>query len=167
MKSRRHFTPAKLTRMLNFWPPMLGAGIRVQEIEHDWTRARVKLVLNRLNRNQHGTAFGGSIGAMTDVFFALLLMRQLGQDYTVWDQAVHLEYVSRGAGTVYGVFEMPLEVADQIRTKCDAGQKVLHWFEVDLRLADGTVVARARRQIYARKKRAAMDRDALPAAGSL
>lgn len=131
----------------------------------DWTGARVKLVLNRRNRNQHGTAFGGSIGAMTDAFYALLLMHQLGKDYKVWDQAAQLEYVSPGTGTIYGVFEVPREVAEQIRAKCDAGEKVLHWFEVDLTLHDGTVVARARRQIYARKKREAAQRDALESVG--
>ncbi len=158
-KSRKHFTPQQLNKLLNLWPPMLGAGIRVQEINEDWTRARVKLVLNRINRNQHGTAFGGSIGAMTDAFFALLLMHQLGRDYKVWDQAAHLEYVSPGTGTIYGVFEVPPSVAAEIRAQCDAGEKVLHWFEVDLKLKDGTVVARARRQVYARKKREAVARD--------
>ena len=165
-KSRKHFTPQRLNKLLNLWPPMLGAGIRVQEINDDWTRARVKLVLTRINRNQHGTAFGGSIGAMTDAFYALLLMHQLGRDYKVWDQAAQLEYVSPGTGTVYGVFEVPTSVAAQIRERCDAGEKVLHWFEVDLTLADGTVVARARRQVYARKKREAMERDAPEATGS-
>lgn len=163
--SRKHLTAQRLTRIMNFWPPMLGAGIRVQEIDPGWTRARVKLVLNRFNRNQHGTAFGGSLGAMTDAFYALLLMHQLGQDYKVWDQAAQLEYVSPGTGTVYGVFEIPREVTEQIRAKCDAGEKVLHWFEIDLTLGDGTVVARARRQVYARKKREAAQRDASAGTG--
>lgn len=156
----RQLNPRQLNRLMNLWPPLLGAGIRVQHITQDWTHARVKLVLNRFNRNQHGTAFGGSLGAMTDAFYALLLTNQLGEDYKVWDQAAHLEYVSPGTGTVYGVFEVPRDVAERIRARCDAGEKVLHWFELDLTLQDGTVVARARRQVYARKKREAMQRDA-------
>lgn len=151
--SRPHLQPQVLARVMNYWPPLLGTGIRVQEIRDDWTLARVKLPLTRINRNQHGTAFGGSIGAMSDGFYALLLMHQLGKNYKVWDQAAQIEYVNPGTGTVYGRFEMPVEVVAEIRAACDQGAKVLHWFETDLTLRDGTVVARVRRQVYARRKR--------------
>ncbi|AKU16506.1 DUF4442 domain-containing protein [Luteipulveratus mongoliensis] len=154
-RSRKHLQPQLLARVMNYWPPMLGTGIRVQQIADDWTRARVKLPLTRLNRNQHGTAFGGSIGAMSDGFYALLLMHQLGKDYKVWDQAAEIEYVSPGTGTIYAIFEMPVEVVADIRRRCEGGGKVLQWFETDLTLRDGTVVARVRRQVYARKKREA------------
>lgn len=153
---RRQIPANQLARIMNFWPPLLGTGIRVQEIADDWTRARVKLVLNRVNRNQHGTAFGGSIGAMSDAFYALLLMHQLGKDYHVWDQAARIDYVNPGTGTVYGQFEMPADLVAQIRERCDRGEKVLQWFDADLTLADGTVVARVQRQVYARKKREAV-----------
>ncbi|MDE9367603.1 YiiD C-terminal domain-containing protein [Luteipulveratus sp. YIM 133132] len=151
-RSRPHYTPRRLVRLMNLWPPLLGTGIRVQEIADDWTYARVKLLLNRVNRNQHGTAFGGSIGAMSDAFYAILLMHQLGKDYKVWDQAAQIEYVSPGVGTVYGTFRMPAEKVAEIRERCDRGEKVLEWFETDLTLRDGTVVARIRRQVYARRK---------------
>lgn len=154
--SRKHYSPTFLARVMNYWPPLLGTGIRVQEIAEDWTYARVKLPLTRLNRNQHGTAFGGSIGAMSDAFYALLLMHQLGKDYKVWDQAAQIDYVNPGVGTIYARFEMPPAVVEEIRATCDRGEKVLHWFETDLTLRDGTVVARVRRQVYARKKREAM-----------
>ncbi len=153
LPERRRFTPSHFQRLLNFFPPLLGAGIRVREISEDWTRARVELRLNRLNRNQHGSAFGGSIGAMSDAFYALLLMHQLGTGYNVWDQAAHIEYVSPGVGTVHGLFEVPPEVTDEIRRQAASGEKVLHWFETDLTLADGTVVARVRRQVYIRRKK--------------
>ena len=150
---RRHFGPQRLQRLMNFWPPLLGAGIRVREINEDWTRARVELRLNRINRNQHGSAFGGSIGAMSDAFYALLLMHQLGKDYNVWDRAAQIEYVSPGVGTVHGNFEVPPVVAEEIRSEAASGEKVLHWFETDLTLADGTVVAHVRRQVYIRRKK--------------
>ncbi len=153
LPERRRFTPQRFQRLMNFFPPLLGAGIRVREISDDWTRARVELRLNLFNRNQHGSAFGGSIGAMSDAFYALLVMHQLGTDYNVWDQAAHIEYVSPGVGTVHGLFEVPPEVIEQIREQAASGQKVLHWFETDLTLADGTVVAHIRRQVYIRRKR--------------
>lgn len=150
---RRRFDAATFRRILNFFPPFLGMGLRIKEFSDDWTVCRVELKLNRLNRNQQGTAFGGSIGAMSDAFFALLLMHQLGPEYHVWDKAAEIEYVSPGVATVYGRFEVPREVAEQIRAEAESGQKVLPWFEADLTMADGTVVARVRRQLYVRKKR--------------
>lgn len=151
--SRQHYSPRTMQRVMNFYPPLLGAGIRVRQITDDWTRADVELRLTRLNRNQHGTAFGGSLGAMTDAFYALLAMRQLGKDYKVWDQAAEITYVNPGSGTVFGTFQMPHSVVDEIRADAAGGAKVLRWFPVDLHLADGTVVARVRRQLYIRKRR--------------
>ena len=39
-----------------------------------------------LNRNYVGTHFGGSLFAMTDPFYMLMMMRNLGPDYIVWDK---------------------------------------------------------------------------------
>lgn len=147
-------SPKTFARLMNFYPPLLGAGIRVREYSDDWTLARVELRLNRWNRNQNGTAFGGSINAMTDAFYPLLLMHQLGTDYVVWDQACEIEFKAPGTGTIFGRYEMPPSVVAEIRAEADAGGKVLRWFETDLRLADGTVVAHAKRLVYVRKKRA-------------
>ena len=162
--SRRHYSARTLGRLMNFYPPLLGSGIRVRELADDWTRARVELRLTRLNRNQHGTAFGGSLGAMTDAFYALLVMHQLGKDYKVWDQAAEITYVNAGTGTVYAQFDVPTALVDRIRAEAANGRKVLEWFELDLTLADGTVVARVRRQLYIRKRRSAVVADRDPAA---
>lgn len=138
---------------LNLYPPLLGAGIRVLSIEDDWFACSVALKLTRWNKNQQGTAFGGSIGSMSDAFFAMLLMGQLGPDYNVWDVAAHIEYRSPGVSTVFGRFEMPAAEVASIRAEAADGSKVLRWFETDLTLKDGTVVASVRRQVYARKKK--------------
>lgn len=152
-RERKRMSPQRFGKLMNFYPPLLGMGLRVKGFSDDWTLARVELKLNRLNRNQHGTAFGGSISAMTDAFYPLLLMHQLGPEYHVWDQACEIQFKAPGSGTVYGEFEMPKDVVARIKAEADEGGKVLTWFETDLHLADGTVVAHARRQVYTRKKR--------------
>ena len=80
-------SPRLLRWGMNLWPPYLGAGIRVRSIAADWSEASVELRLGLLNRNYVGTHFGGSLFAMTDPFYALLLMHRLGERYLVWDQA--------------------------------------------------------------------------------
>ncbi|HCQ18760.1 MAG TPA: DUF4442 domain-containing protein [Dermacoccus sp.] len=152
-RERKRMSPRTFGRLMNFYPPLVGMGLRVKSFSDDWSEARVELKLNRLNRNQNGTAFGGSINAMTDAFFPLLLMHQLGPEYLVWDQACEIEFRSPGTSTVYGVYEMPKDVVEEIRAQAADGSKVLRWFECDLTLADGTIVAHARRLVYVRKKR--------------
>lgn len=151
-RERRTISPRWMARATSLYPPLLGAGIRVVEFSDDWTVCRTELRLGRFNRNQQGTAFGGSIGSMSDAFFALLLWNQLGKAYYVWDTKAEIDYLSPGVSTVHGRFEVPREVAEQIRAEAEDGRKVLRWFETDLTLDDGTVVAHVRRQVYVRKK---------------
>ena len=72
---------------MNLWPPFLFNSIRVQSISPDYSEARVVLRLRPWNRNYVRSQFGGSVFAMTDPFWMLLVMHQLGNDYFVWDKA--------------------------------------------------------------------------------
>ena len=67
-----------LRRGMGWWPPFLGAGIRVSSIADDFREAEVELKLGRFNRNYVGTYFGGSLYAMTDPFFMIMLLHNLG-----------------------------------------------------------------------------------------
>lgn len=146
-------TPRRLARGMSMWPPFLGAGIRVREITEDWTRATVQLRVGRFTQNYVGTAFGGSLSAMTDPFFMLLALHQLGRGYVVWDTKGEIEYLAPGRGTLTAVAEMPADAVAEMRAAAEGGAKVLRWFEVDVTDTSGTVVARVRRQIYVREKR--------------
>ena len=87
---------ARLLRFaMNLYPPFLGRA-SVRHIAGDFREVRVRMGLNRLNRNYVGTQFGGSLYAMTDPFFMLMLMENLGRDYVVWDKAANIEFVSPG-----------------------------------------------------------------------
>ena len=81
--------PAGLFRQgINLWPPFMGAGIRVTRRGGRLPRrSTCGLTCGVLNRNYFGTQFGGSVYAMTDPFFALMMLRNLGPDYVVWDKA--------------------------------------------------------------------------------
>ncbi|MBM3346723.1 MAG: DUF4442 domain-containing protein [Betaproteobacteria bacterium] len=79
---------------MNLWPPFRGAGIRVQHIAEDYRSVSVALSLGRLNRNYIGTHFGGSLYAMTDPFYMLMLMRLLGRDYAVAHAGARIEFLA-------------------------------------------------------------------------
>ena len=145
--------PSTLRRLFNFWPPFLLSGVHVNRISHDWRQAQVELRMRPWNRNYVGTHFGGSLFAMTDPFWMILVMRSLGNDYIVWDKAAEIEFVKPGRGTVHAQFAVTDALLDEIRTATQNGEKHLRWLPVDVTDAQGEVVAKVRKQLYVRRKR--------------
>lgn len=137
---------------MNLWPPFLFNSIRVQHVAEDWSEVKVVMRLRPWNRNYVRTQFGGNLFAMTDPFWMLLAMHQLGNDYFVWDKAGAIEFVAPGREDVYAHFRLEVSTVDELRTAAANGEKVLRWFEVDVTTASGEVVARVRKQLYVRLK---------------
>lgn len=138
---------------MGWWPPFLGAGIRVRSFADDFRDAVVELKFGRLNLNYVGTHFGGSLYAMTDPFFAIMLMHNLGGNYLVWDKSGSIEYVAPGRGTVRARFVLTEERIAEIRALAESGEKVLPDFQVEVRHArDDTLVALVRKTLYVRLK---------------
>lgn len=100
-------TPKRLKMGMNLWPPFLGAGIRVRHIEDDWTAAVVEYRLNKITSNYLGVAFGGSLSAMTDAYFMLLTLNQLGNEYVVWDKAAEIDFIAPGRSHLTARMEVP------------------------------------------------------------
>ncbi|MGN6226148.1 DUF4442 domain-containing protein [Dyella sp.] len=144
--------PSTFRRLLNLWPPFLFNSIRLQTLSDDWSEARVVLRLRPWNRNYVRTQFGGNLFAMTDPFWMLLAMHQLGRDYLVWDKAGAIDFVAPGREDVYAHFKLEPSVVDELRQAAAGGGKVLRWFETEVTTASGEVVARVRKQLYVRLK---------------
>ena len=138
--------------MLNIWPPFLFSGISILEISKDFRHAKVRLKKRALTSNYVGTLFGGSLFAMTDPFYMVMILKNLGSDYIVWDKRSEIEYVSPGKSTVFAEFNLLDADLDEIKREVEVSGKYLKWFEVDIKTADGTVVAIVKKQIYVRKK---------------
>ena len=158
MSQKRHPLQALMTshagmrRMLNLWPPFLFSGISVREISKDYRHTKVRLRKRALTSNYVGTLFGGSLFAMTDPFYMVMIMKNLGTDYIVWDKRSEIEYVSPGKSTVYAEFNLGDKELDEIMSEVAASGKYLKWFDVEIKSADGTVVAIVKKQIYIRRK---------------
>jgi len=80
---------------MNVWPPFLGAGIRVTRLQPDWRAIDVEMKLRFWNANFVGTHYGGSLYSMTDPFYMLMLIENLGRDYIVWDKSASIRFPSR------------------------------------------------------------------------
>jgi acyl-coenzyme A thioesterase PaaI-like protein len=144
--------PWLLKHAMNIWGPFRGAGIVVTALAEDWSHARVVLKPGLLNRNYVGSHFGGSLYAMTDPFYMLMLMHRLGKGYRVWDRAASIEYLSPGRGTVSAEFLLDDQTVENIRQGATSGEALFPEFDVEVRDAGGTVVARVRKTIYVRRK---------------
>jgi acyl-coenzyme A thioesterase PaaI-like protein len=139
-------------RLLNLWPPFLFNSIRLLSLDDGYTEARVVLRLRPWNRNYVRTQFGGNLFAMADPFWMLLIIQHLGKDHYVWDKAGTIDFVAPGRTDVYADFKLDPAVLDELRAAAASGEKVLRWFEVPIKTADGDVVAIVRKQIYVRLK---------------
>lgn len=139
-----------MLRWINIWPPLLGAGIRVR-----WRSARavdVEMKLRPWNRNYVGTHYGGSLYSMTDPFYMLMLMENLGRDYIVWDKAAHIRFRKPGKGKVRAEFRLSDEQLDEIRDKLATQEKYEPTFLVEVKDESGDVVAEVQKVLHIRKK---------------
>jgi hypothetical protein len=141
-----------LLRLLSWYPPYLGAGIRVKS-SRDLRTFEVRMKLRWWNRNYLGTHFGGSLYSMCDPFLVLILAAALGRDYVVWDKAAAIRFRRPGLGEVRATFHLPQERIDEIRAAADAGEKVEPSFTVEVLNLAGEVVAEVDKLLYVRRKR--------------
>jgi len=144
-----------LRRGVNLWPPFLRAGIRVTHIASDMKAIDVEMKLRWWNANYVGTHFGGSLFAMTDAFYMLMLMANLGRDYIVWDKAASIRYRKPGKGTVRAEFRLSDAQLDDIRDKLKALPKYEPAFMVEVKDEQGIVIAEVEKLLHVRLKDAA------------
>lgn len=150
--ARKH-SPWLLRLAMNLWPPYLGAGIRVRRIAVDYREVVVEMPLRLRNRGYYGSHFGGSLYAMTDPFFALMVLHNLPDDYVVWDKAASIEFVAPGRSRMHAKFVLADDDIDCIVRMTANGDKHLHLFNVDVVDDEGLVVARVEKIVYVRRRR--------------
>lgn len=141
-----------LRRILNAWPPFLFTGIRVVTMD-DYRYARVRLKLAWYNRNYVRTHFGGNLFSMTDPFWMIMVLKSLGDEYIVWDQAGEIRFIAPGREDVFAEFRVDDALLEELREATASGEKCLRWFDTDILTASGEPVASVRKQLYVRRKR--------------
>lgn len=152
MKNWMFANPNRLRVMLNLWPPFFFTGIKIISIAPDFRSCKVKLKNWPGTRNANGTQFGGSLFAMTDPIYSLMLMGLLGSKYFVWDKSAHIEFKKPGVGEVYVECNISDEMLAAVKSGTENGEKYLP--EVNNTIVDknGTIVATVSRVLYVRLK---------------
>lgn len=136
----------------NFWPPLFFSGIKITYIAKDFREIKVRLKLRFWNANYVGTAFGGSLFAMSDAFYMVMLIQNLGKDYVVWDKAAQIKYLKPGKTDVYADFKITDEDLATIHKALDKQEKLDWEKKVEIFDKHGTLVAEVNRVLYIRKK---------------
>jgi acyl-coenzyme A thioesterase PaaI-like protein len=134
--------------MMNFYPPYLGAGIRIVEYRRDFRYIRVKMDLHWWNQNYVGTQFGGSLYSMCDPFYMLMVMDNLGSGYEVWDKSASIRFRNPGRGTVYADFELDGNDLARIREEVNKEGVSEPEYTVDVKNDDGTLIAEVEKQLH-------------------
>ena len=148
-------SPMALRLLFNCYPPYMMTGITVREIAPDWRRVVVQMGLHWYNRNYFGTHFGASLYAMTDPFYVIMLARNIGPDYVVWDRAAQIDFLRPGRGRVTASFELSPAMIDAVTAATAGGEKHEPTRPVQVRDEAGEDVARVAKTLYVRRKRPA------------
>ena len=112
----------------------------------------MKMKMHWYNRNYVKTHFGGSLYAMTDPFFMMMLIHILGKGYVVWDRSARIEFIKPGRGTVTARFEINDEQIENITEKTADGNKYFQEFSVQVKNYGGETAAEISKIVYIRKK---------------
>ena len=132
----------------NLWPCYRGTGARVTYIAADWREVRVRLPLSWRTRNYVGTIFGGSLYAAVDPFFMIMLMKNLGTAYTVWDKAASIRFRKPGRSPLQATFRLDEPDFAEIRHLLEDQPKVDRTYTVSLVSQDGVVHAEVQKVIH-------------------
>jgi hypothetical protein len=133
---------------------MLGAGIRVTRWDADWRAVDVELKLRWWNRNFVGTQYGGSLYSMTDPFYMVMLIQNLGAGYVVWDKSASIRFRRPGRGTVRAEFRLSQEQIGEVRAALETEEKVEREFGIAVKDESGELVAEVKKVIHFRKNEA-------------
>ena len=136
----------------NLFPAYCSTGARITYISHDYREVVVRLPLSWQTRNVVGTIFGGSMYAAVDPVYMLMLIKNLGPDYVVWDRSACIDFKKPGRTALFARFRIEVAELDTIRRELEQVRHVDRVYHVDLVDEQGTVHASVEKVVYVRKK---------------
>ncbi|MEZ0259451.1 MAG: DUF4442 domain-containing protein [Alphaproteobacteria bacterium] len=152
MSLKDNMGPNAFRHFLNLWPPFLGAGVKVSKISKDFNDITVEMKLRKWNKNYVGTHYGGSLFSMTDPFFAMIVIKNLGKDYIVWDKSSEIKFKKPGKGKVTANFNLSAQQLKELKDLADSNPKAEPTYIVQIKDEQGDVVAEVSKTLYVRRK---------------
>lgn len=139
--------------LLNHYAPFKGAGIVIDQFDLKNHHIRITMPINSKNRNVVGTHFGGSLYAMVDPFYMLILLHHLGPKYIVWDKAASINFLAPGRSTVYADVRLDAAEIDEIKRLAQDYAPVYRNYTVNIFDQSGLRIAEVHKTLYIRRKK--------------
>lgn len=136
----------------NFFPAYRGTGARIDYIASDFREIRIRVPLNWRTRNYVGTVFGGSMYGAADPVYMLMLIKNLGPEYVVWDKSASIRFRRPGRETLYARFVIDEAELDEIRSVLATAPTVDRTYAVDLTDRAGVVHATVEKVVHVRRR---------------
>ncbi len=130
-----------ILHFINLWPPFLFSGIKIVKISNDYRHFIVKLKLRFWNSNYVGTQYGGSMFSMSDPFYMMMLINNLGPNYSVWDKSASIRYIKPGRTDLIVEFLLSETDLQEIRSSLETQSKMEWHRTVQIRDAHGELIA--------------------------
>ena len=144
---------SRLTRILfNYVPIFWSTGAKVTYLADDYKEMHLRLPLCWRTRNYVGTIFGGSMFSATDVLYFLLVRKNLGEEYTVWDKASCIRFKKPGTATLYTKAVLSDEEIEIIKTELLNTDKIDRVYYLNLVDEAGNICASVEKTIHIQNK---------------
>lgn len=134
--------------IMNIWPPFLFSGIHIVELSDDFKFCKVVLKNWRCTKNVNGAQYGGSLFAMTDPIYTMMLMLILGKKYYVWDKEAEIEFKKPGLTKVFLECRINDQMLSDIYEHTKNGDKYFPIITNDLYDEQGNIIATITRTMY-------------------
>lgn len=138
-----------LEEAFSIFGPYAGASIKPKLLDNHTIEVSMPLVIT--NTNYVGTHFGGSLYSMCDPFFMFLLMKNLGENYMVWDKSAKIDFLKPGRGTVTARFHIPKEEIENILSILKVQKKTIRTYQTQILDENKELIAEVSKELYIRK----------------
>lgn len=149
MKAFRFY---KYIKLINLYPPFLGAGIKLKDVSKDKRTFVVQMKMRFYNKNIYGTHFGGSLYSMCDPWYVFIAYGFFRDEYVLWDKSASIDFLKPGKGTMEAVFHISDKKLEEMKHKVDRDGKSTFVFSTYVKDENGKQVASVTKEIYIRKR---------------
>jgi hypothetical protein len=89
---------------------------------------------------------------MVDPWYMLMLIKNLGAEFIVWDKAATINFRKPGKGSVFAEFQLTDAHLEEIKKQLETVNKIDYVFKVEIKDISGKLIADVDKVLYIRKK---------------
>lgn len=141
--------------LLRFYPPFLLQRIIVKDIADDFSSCKVKVSKSLLNRNSHGSIFGGTLSSSIDPFFPILYWQFFhanNKKINAWSKEINIKFIRAAHSNISLHFIIDPEIYVQAENALNNFGKFEYWHEVDALDETSNIIAKGKILVHIKYK---------------